>query len=216
MKIRLSFFLFLFFFIPSSAFCATYNLIPPSLSLQPASGPYPYGGRGVIVKANQDFNMTSFGMDLYFPGTLDFAVEIYQVTAGARGSLLSSSSYPGLTDDGSAYFTLNHSHTFVSGQIYEIMFRFSNPGPIFTHYEFENSSLNEANGFVVGTIMTVLDGSDFSVGQFENSWLANFQINTDENQEPRSIPTLSEWGMILMALILAGAAFAMIRRRQMI
>ena len=31
---------------------------------------------------------------------------------------------------------------------------------------------------------------------------------------PASIPTLSEWGMIIMALILAGSAFWMIRRRQ--
>jgi hypothetical protein len=29
-----------------------------------------------------------------------------------------------------------------------------------------------------------------------------------------SIPTINEWGMIVMSLILAGAAFCMMRRRQ--
>lgn len=31
---------------------------------------------------------------------------------------------------------------------------------------------------------------------------------------PKAIPTLSEWGMIIMSLMLAGSAFYMIRRRQ--
>lgn len=39
----------------------------------------------------------------------------------------------------------------------------------------------------------------------------NFPVRV---QSTAAIPTLSEWGMILMSLVLAGSAFWMIRRRQ--
>jgi len=43
--------------------------------------------------------------------------------------------------------------------------------------------------------------------------LHDFQV-TYSGAETTSVPTLSEWGMIIMSLILAGTAFWMIRRRQ--
>jgi hypothetical protein len=33
-------------------------------------------------------------------------------------------------------------------------------------------------------------------------------------KDSRSVPTLSEWGMIIMSILLAGSAIWMIRRRQ--
>jgi len=43
------------------------------------------------------------------------------------------------------------------------------------------------------------------------SFSSIFLIDTEL---PESIPTLSEWGMIIMSLMLAGTAIWMIRRRQ--
>lgn len=45
--------------------------------------------------------------------------------------------------------------------------------------------------------------------------LDNFRM-APANVTPASIPTLSEWGMIIMSLILAGSAFWMMRRRKML
>jgi hypothetical protein len=180
--------------------------------LQPDSGPFGYGGRGVVFRAEQDFSMTSFGMDLNFPGTLDFAVSVYAINGTSRGSLISETLYPAMTDDGSAFFTLAHTQSFSAGSTYEIIMRYSDPGVIFTHYDFENSSLNPSNGFVVGG-MLVLDGSDFDVGQLQNSWLAHFQLNGDgfapTSQVP--VPTLGFTG--LLALILSMALIAVWGRR---
>lgn len=211
MKIKMILLAILLF--PSIAIGATYNIVPPGLTLFPPEGPFGFGGRGFVFTANEDFTMTSVGMDLSFTGTLDFAVEIYQVIGGARGSLLSSTQYPGLTDDGSAFFTLNHTHTYTTGQTYEIMFRYSSPGAVFPHYDFDNPSLDPANGFAVGTLMTVLDGSDFSAGQFGNSWLANFQLTTRQ-QTQVAIPTLNEWGVIILLLGMLGATFHMMRKQR--
>ena len=211
--------LFLLFVSPLSAFGATYDLGHPGLTLLAPSGPFGYGGRGIVFTANENFTMSSFGMDLSFPGTLDFAVEVYAVEGTSRGALLSNSSYPGLTDDDSAYFTLNHSHTFEAGQTYELMFRFSDPGVIFPHYNFDNDTLNPANGYAVGTLLTVLDGSDYDAAEFGNSWLAAFELNTGALPPPppetaaTAVPTLSEWAIVTLGTLLAAGAVFGFRRR---
>jgi hypothetical protein len=49
------------------------------------------------------------------------------------------------------------------------------------------------------------------VGQDGGNFGGNFRFRSTQSQP---IPTLSEWGMIIMSLILAGSAIWMIRRRQ--
>jgi hypothetical protein len=197
-----------------SAYSAPITIEPP-LPLQPEEGPFGYGGRGVVFRAEQDFSMTSFGMDLNFPGTLDFAVSVYAINGTSRGGLISETLYPALTDDGSAFFTLQHAQDFSAGSSYEIIMRFSDPGVIFPHYDFSNDSLDPANGFVAGD-MLVLDGSDFDTAGLANVWLARFQLNGDGSvpvpsptQEP--VPSLGFSG--LMALILTIMLIAVWGRR---
>lgn len=57
----------------------------------------------------------------------------------------------------------------------------------------------------------------FNEGRLGNNTAAG-SIGTISNiklSTPASIPTMNEWGMILMSLVLAGSAFWMIRRRQL-
>jgi hypothetical protein len=75
--------------------------------------------------------------------------------------------------------------------------------------------LNPANGFAVGTLMPVLDGSDFSSSQLGNTWLANFQL-TIRQQTQAAIPTLNEWGVIILLLSMLGATFSMMRKQHAI
>jgi hypothetical protein len=53
--------------------------------------------------------------------------------------------------------------------------------------------------------------SGYDADDFEGS---SFTVQATKAADPQSIPTLSEWGMIVMSLVLAGSAFWMIRRRQ--
>lgn len=54
------------------------------------------------------------------------------------------------------------------------------------------------------------DSQSIDAGTF-NSWTLN--IDYDAPIAPVAIPTLSEWGMIIMSLMMAGSAFWMMRRR---
>lgn len=190
-----------------NAYSAPVTIEPP-LSLQADSGPFGYGGRGVVFRAEQDFSMSSFGMDLNFPGTLDFAVSVYAISGTSRGSLISETLYPAMTDDGSEFFTLQHTENFSAGSSYEVILRFSDPGVIFPHYDFDNSSLNPANGFLVAD-MLVLDGSDFDTGGLSNSWLARFQIDVGEGTPAPAqvpVPTLGSWGLLVFILTIMSIA----------
>lgn len=204
------FFVLTFFacFMTSSAQASLLNL-NPGTTLFADSGPFGHNGRGVIFRAEEDFAMTSLGMDLQFPGTLDFAVDVYNVSGTTRGALVSSTPYSSLTDDGSAFFTLAHNQNFSQNNIYELMFRFSDPGVIFPHYNFNNSSLTPANGFSVGSELLVLDGSDFASSGFGNQWLANFELTTTTTSSSNNaIPEPAT-----MLLVGFGMAGAFVRRR---
>ena len=111
---------------------------------------------------------------------MDFAVEVYEVVGTSRGDLLSSTEYPALSSGPDPFLSLAHIHAFKQGQIYEIMMRFSDPGVIFPHYNFNNPGLLPEQGFLVGSKLLVLDGSDFDRAGFSNTWLANFRLETTE------------------------------------
>jgi hypothetical protein len=73
-----------------------------------------------------------------------------------------------------------------------------------------------------GTLVWVVEQPSASNGytaivEFDDSqggsYLYNINI-TYSGAETTSVPTLSEWGMIIMSLLLAGSAIWMIRRRQ--
>jgi hypothetical protein len=177
--------------------------IEPELTLQPESGPFGFGGRGVVFRAEQNFTMTSFGMDLRFDGTLDFRVAVYAVDGDTRGSLISETAYPGIADDDSAFFALAHTESFTAGTSYEILMRFSDPGVIFPHYDFSNSPSNPGGGFMAGTEMLILDGSDFDTAGFNNSWLGHFQLDGDSVisvESTEAVPTLGIYGLLLLIL----------------
>jgi hypothetical protein len=189
----------------------TYSQISlePALTLQPDEGPFGYGGRGVIFRAEQNFSMTSFGMDLNFPGTIDFHVSVYAVSGTSRGALISETAYPGMTDDGSEFFTLAHAQDFTAGTTYEVILRFSDPGVIFPHYDFNNPGLLPGSGFSPSPEILVLDGSDFDTAVYSNSWLARFQMNASGVVEPSPttpVPTLSALGIMTLTLAILGLA----------
>jgi hypothetical protein len=52
-------------------------------------------------------------------------------------------------------------------------------------------------------------------GLSANNWGAEFASGPYTPPATASIPTINEWGMIIMSLMLAGTAFLMMRRRQM-
>jgi len=52
----------------------------------------------------------------------------------------------------------------------------------------------------------------FGPGGAYDGGVVSFDIR--EEEKPESIPTLTEWGMIIMSLLLADSAIWMIRRRQ--
>ena len=189
----------------------TYSQISlePAATLYPDEGPFGYGGRGVIFRAEQNFSMTSFGMDLNFPGTLDFHVSVYAVSGTSRGALLSETAYPGMTDDGSEFFTLAHAQDFTAGNTYEVIMRFSDPGVIFPHYEFDNPGLLPGSGFSPSPEVLVLDGSDFDTGEYSNFWLARFQMSgSGITVETTPVPTLSAWGIAALMLALLAVVFS--------
>jgi hypothetical protein len=39
-------------------------------------------------------------------------------------------------------------------------------------------------------------------------------VSESRAQQPASVPTMNEWGMIIMSLLIAGSAIWMIQRRQ--
>lgn len=164
--------------------------IDPGSTLLSTSGPFGFGGRGVVFRAEEDFTMSSFGMDLSFSGDLDFSVDVYDANSGSRSTLLSQSGYSNLTDDNSDFFTLAHNHSFISGNLYEVILRFEDPGVMFTHYDFNNPSLNLAPGFSAGSELLVLDGSDYDRAKYSNTWLANFELTTIGVSEPVSMALL--------------------------
>jgi len=191
-------------------------ILDPGLTLEPASGPFGFGGRGVIFRAEENFSMSNFGMDLAFAGSLDFTVSVYAVAGTTRGALISETAYPGLTDDGSQFFTLAHSQAFTAGTTYEIILRYSDPGVSFPHYEFNNPTLNEANGFTAGTSMLVLDGSDFDASEFANTWLARFELDgvASPATPATPVPSMSPVGLVLLvAIFLILGACLLARRR---
>jgi hypothetical protein len=194
-------------------------ILDPGVTLEAESGPFGYGGRGVVFRAEENFSMSSFGMDLAFDGSLDFAVSVYAVDGTSRGTLISETAYPGLTDDGSEFFTLAHSESFTAGTSYEIIMRYSDPGVRFPHYEFNNPTLNEANGFMAGTSILVLDGSDFDSSEFGNTWLARFQLDGDVGPTTPAAPTtpvpaMSPLGLVLLVGIMLMLATAVLRSRR--
>ncbi len=175
--------------------------IAPNVPLVAESGPFGFGGRGVVFRAEEDFTMSSFGMQLSFLGNLDFSVDVYNVVGNARSSLLSQSNYSNLADDGSQFFTLSHTQSFTAGNIYEVIMRFEDPGVVFEHYDFNNPSLNIASGFSAGNELLVLDGSDFDNGLYNNTWLASFQITTEQTSS-NDVPEPST--LAIFALGIAG------------
>lgn len=60
-----------------------------------------------------------------------------------------------------------------------------------------------------GTLMQTINVT----GLAANNWGAEFASGPYTPPEIASIPTMNEWGMIIMSLMLAGTAFWMIRRR---
>lgn len=206
-------FAFMLLFLSLNAYSATID-INPGTTLYPDSGPFGYGGRGVVFRAEQDFSMSSFGMDLNFPGTLDFNVSVYAIVGNARGALISETAYPAMTDDGSEFFTLAHAQDFVAGNTYEVILRFSDPGVIFPHYEFNNPTLDPANGFSAGTEMLVLDGSDFDSGQIANTWLARFQMTTGASvvTVEKPVPGLNRYGLTVLLLLMLAVGLVGFRR----
>ena len=93
---------------------------------------------------------------------------------------------------------------------------YADPSPIgFATGEFNNDQRHQYSITVPTTANSIKlgFGSGLDQGIEDESWgIDNITINT--NYEQQSIPTINEWGMILMSLILAGAAFWMMRRRQ--
>jgi hypothetical protein len=158
--------------ISLGASATTIHLDPGSTALQAEQGPFGYGGRGVIFRAEQDFAMSSFGMDLSFSGNLDFSVDVYATSGRYRGGLISQTTYSGLSDDGSDFFTLAHNQAFSAGETYEVIMRFSDPGVAFRHYNFQNYGSDVANGIAIGSSILLLDG-DQSFTNFKFGVIVN-------------------------------------------
>ncbi len=150
----------------------------PSSPIVSESGPFGYGGRGVIFRAEQNFIMNSLAMRGDWSGSLDLGVDVYSVGTPGSRSLLSSSTFADQVWSGSTFTELNHTHSFMAGSIYEVMFRFEDPGLRIAHYDFNNPSNVIANGYDVDGVLRVLDGSDFDTAQNQNTWLPHFKIGT--------------------------------------
>ncbi len=97
-------------------------------------------------------------MDMSFAGTRDFSVMVYESTLTTRGNLLSQTDYASLTDDGSDFFTLDHSH-----------------------YDFHQGSAD------VGIQLTLLDETVEAYG-WTNEWLANFEMTTSRGAPAEPAP----------------------------
>lgn len=189
----------------SSVQAVVLGLVPPGSPLVAESGPFGFGGRGVVFRAEQDFTMSAFAMEGRWDNQLDLGIDVYTVPGVDQRNLLSQSTATGQTWSGDAFTTLSHTQSFTAGNIYEIVFRFSDPGLIFPHYNFQNGTLDPGQGFLVGSQMLVLDGSDFDTGlQSGQVWLANFRITIGEPEQGVPEPA----SLALLGVALAGLAGA--------
>ena len=71
-----------------------------------------------------------------------------------------------------------------------------------------------SNGYSGGEHASWLDTSAGGAGAY-NAGLRNFASNAGSGPGPASIPTLSEWGMIIMSILLGITAVVYIRRQRM-
>jgi immune inhibitor A len=78
--------------------------------------------------------------------------------------------------------------------------------------EWEEQAI-DLSSYVGGPVTISFHMMSSSVVNFAGWYIDDVQV-VAETSEPAAIPTLSEWGMIIMSLMLAGSAFWMIRRRQ--
>jgi len=98
-----------------------------------------------------------------------------------------------------------------------LIIRFSNPSGAFSSDHDANFSLVGA-GFSDSSENFVLrfTGDADGVYPWDQSFLASiggFQVITN-GTPPAAIPTLSEWGMIIFALLMAGTAIVFLRKRK--
>lgn len=75
-------------------------------------------------------------------------------------------------------------------------------------------SHNEYVGYPAGTGAVTVTGGDYAINS-EVSNTAGSSLTTAAAAPPATIPTLSEWAMILMGLLLAGAALVTIQRKRL-
>jgi len=74
----------------------------------------------------------------------------------------------------------------------------------------------DANTYTINLGGVIADRFRYIINGGEQVSIHEIIIDVEEEGEVESIPTINEWGIIIMSLILAGSALWMIRRRQML
>lgn len=160
---------------------------------------------------------TDSGFDVFLPSSAWLGPDLYGYTAGAitmAPLVVGTATFPksDITEDDGI----------VSGYVASIWFdaplSHGTSPKMMLWLENKNDPYDELlfGGFTCGAAECwweqSVDAEDGELASYAYS--ESFTVQVTRAAGPQAIPTLSEWGMIIMSLILAGSAIWMIKRRQ--
>lgn len=171
-------------------------------------------GRGVSFIANQDFSISSIGVDLnvLLANTTNYTYQIFASTDGHNvGSLLSSVAFQ--LGAGSGYRDQAISYAFTAGQYYVVNFaRIDNAAlgsNLGTHYVWEN--LGGQSAAVNYGPLTVVEGFEGSPPNNSNPLIPLTRFNTGASTT--AVPEPATWAMMIGGFGAVGGAMRYRRRK---